>query len=63
MAMEGEKIDIGYYDVCILYDALSYYAKQEPDMGKAEYAMSLADSFYRILLAEREEMESKAELD
>jgi|TARA_B100000073_G_scaffold268494_1_gene228105 propanediol dehydratase small subunit len=63
MAREGEKIDIGYSDTQILYEALSAYAKQQPDLSKAEHAITLADIFYDIILSERIEMEQNARLD
>ena len=54
MAREGEKIDIGYNDTQILYEALSAYAKQQPDLSKAEHAITLADIFYDILVRNAE---------
>jgi hypothetical protein len=63
MAREGDKIDIGYNDTQILYEALSAYAKQNPDLSKAEHAITLADIFYGILQDERVEMEQNARLD
>ena len=63
MAREGEKIDIGYEDCQVMYDALSAYAKKEPDMSKAEHAVTLADLFYDIIVAERIEMEEESRLE